>query len=88
MYEKLIVRLSAFYVNCEKIRKNGFNERQEEVMKKSGFNHEYRMKLHQCLREKLIFIVNERNKEIKLRLLRKCYEWFLQKLISMGALSQ
>ena len=57
-------------------------------MKRSGFNHEYRMKLHQCLREKLIFIVNERNKEIKLRLLRKCYEWFLQKLISMGALSQ
>ena len=78
MYEKLIVRLSAFFVNCEKIRVNGGpNEQQKEVMKKSGFNQDYRVKLHKCLREKLIFIVNERNKEIKHRLLRKTYEWFL-----------
>ena len=88
MYEKLVVRLSAFYLNTEKILKNGLNEAQLNVIKKSGFTQEYRTKLHKCLREKLIFIVNERNMEVKLRLLRKTYEWFLDKLIAMGALSQ
>ena len=89
MYEKLVVRLSAFYLNSEKIRMNGGpNEAQMKVIKKSGFTQEYRTKLHKCLREKLIFIVNERNMDVKLRLLRKTYEWFLDKLIAMGALSQ
>ena len=88
MYEKLVVRLSAFYLNSEKIRINGGpNEIQQAVIKKSGFTQEYRTRLHKCLREKLIFIVNERNMDVKLRLLRKTYEWFLQKLIAMGSLS-
>ena len=78
MYEKLVVRLSGFYLNKEKIRMNGGpNERQAEVIKKSGYSHDFRIRLHKCLREKLIFIVNERSKDVKLRLLRKCYEWFL-----------
>ncbi len=39
MYEKLVTRLSAFYLNREKIRENGGpNERQLEVIKKSGFS--------------------------------------------------
>ena len=58
------------------------------VIKKSGFSQEYRNRLHKCLRELLIHIVNERNMDVKMRQLRKCYEWFLQKLIAMGSLSQ
>ena len=78
MYEKLVVRLSAFYLNSEKIRINGGpNEFQAETIKKSGFSMEYRQRLHKCLRELLIHIVNERNMEVKERQLRKCYEWFL-----------
>ena len=49
---------------------------------------EYRQRLHKSLRELLIHIVNERCMDVKLRQLRKCYEWFLQKLIAMGSLSQ
>ena len=89
MYERLVARLSAFYLNSEKIRINGGpNEMQAEVIRKSGFSQEYREKLHKCCRDLLIHIVNERNMDVKLRQLRKCYEWFLYKQIAMGALSQ
>ena len=56
-------------------------------MKKSGYNQDYRIRLHKCLRDKLIFIVNEKLMDVKVRLLRKTYQWFLQKLVAMGALS-
>ena len=39
MYEKLVVRLSTFYLNSEKIRINGGpNEQQQEVIRKSGYS--------------------------------------------------
>ena len=89
MYEKLVLRLSAFYLNSEKMRINGGpNEQQQEVIRKSGYSQAYREKLHKCLRELLIHIVNERNMEVKKRQLRKTYEWFLQKQVAMNDLSQ
>ena len=89
MFNKLVTRLSAFFLNREKIRQNGGpNERQLDIIKKSGFSHEYRIKLHKCLRELVIQVVNERNMDVKLRQLRQVYEWFFKKLIAMGALSQ
>ena len=55
MFNKLVTRLSAFFLNREKIRQNGGpNERQLDIIKKSGFSHEYRIKLHKCLRELVI----------------------------------
>ena len=89
MFEKLVTRLSAFYLNREKIRENGGpNERQLEVIQKSGFSHDYRVKLHKCLRELVIQVVNEKNMDVKLRQLRQVYEWFFKKLVAMGALSR
>ena len=89
MYEKLSFRLSAFFLNTEKIRINGGpNEMQKEVIRKSGFSEMYRIKLHKCLRELIIHIVNTRNMDVKLRQLRTTYEWFIGKLIAMGALSR
>jgi hypothetical protein len=89
MYENLVHRLSAFYLNSEKIRINGGpNEQQRETIRRSGYSQVYRERLHKCLRELLIYIVNERNMQVKLRQLRQCYEWFLQKLVAMGSLSQ
>jgi len=39
MYEKLAVRLSAFYLNNEKIRVNGGpTEQQKEIIRKSGYS--------------------------------------------------
>ena len=71
MYEKLVLKLSAFTLNCEKIRVNkGPNERQIDIIKKSGFSQDYRERLHKSLRELLIHIVNERNMDVKLRQLR------------------
>ncbi len=68
MYEKLVLRLSAFFLNTEKIRINkGPTERQMETIKKSGYSQEYRCRLHKSLRELLIHIVNERNYDVKLR---------------------
>ena len=87
MYEKLVLRLSAFYMNNEKIRIQGHTEMQLETMKKQGFNWPYRVKLHKCLRELVIQIVNERNMELKLRQLKHTYTWFFGKLVAMGALS-
>jgi len=88
MYEKLVLKLSAFQLNCEKIRVNkGPNERQREIIKKSGFSQEYRERLHKSLRELLIHIVNERNMDVKLRQLRQVYEWYFQKNVAMGAYS-
>jgi len=55
MYEKLTVRLSAFYLNNEKIRVNGGpTEQQQEIIRKSGFSQQYRVQLHKCLRELMI----------------------------------
>lgn len=88
MYEKLTQRLSAFYLNTEKIRINGLTDQQRETIRKSGFNLEYRQRLYKCLRDLMIHIVNERKMDLKLRQLRKAYEWFLDKLIAMGALSE
>ena len=88
MYKKLVLRLSAFFLNTEKMRINGPTERQLETIKKSGFTREYRQTLHKSLREFMINIVNERNYDVKLRQLRKTYEWFFHKLVAMGALSQ
>jgi len=88
MYEKLVVRLSAFYLNNEKIRINGSpTEQQQEVIRKSGYSQMYRVQLHRCLRELIIHIVNEKNMDVKTRQLRQTYQWFFQKLIAMGALS-
>jgi len=89
MYEKLVVRLSAFYLNNEKIRINGGpTDNQKEVIRKSGYSQMYRVQLHRCLRELIIHIVNEKNIDVKTRQLRQTYQWFFQKLIAMGALSQ
>ncbi len=88
MYEKLVLRLSAFFLNTAKIMANGgLTDKQKEVIKKSGFSQEYRMRLHKSLRELMIHIVNERNLDVKLRHLRQTYEWFFKKLVAMGALS-
>ena len=71
MYEKLVTRLSAFYLNTEKIRINGgLTDMQKEVVRKSGFSQEYRVNLHRCLRGLIIHIVNERDMAVKLRQLR------------------
>jgi len=68
MYEKLVIRLSAFFLNNEKIREDGgLKPSQLEVIRKSGFSQAYRVKLHKCLRELLIHIVNERNVAVKKR---------------------
>ena len=68
MYTKLVNRLSHFFVNAEKIRINGGpTDQQREVIRKSGFSYAYRVKLHKCLRELVIHIVNERTKDVKLR---------------------
>jgi len=89
MYEKLCVRLSAFFLNTEKIRINGGpNEMQQEVIRRSGFSETYRKQLHKCLRDLIIHIVNCRPMDVKLRQLRQTYEWFIGKLIAMGALSK
>ena len=42
MYEKLTQRLSAFYLNTEKIRINGLTDAQQEMIRKSGFSQQYR----------------------------------------------
>ena len=59
-----------------------------EVIKKTGYSQDYRVRLHKSLRELLIHIVSERNMDVKLRQLRQVYEWFFQKLVAMGALSR
>ena len=43
--------------------------------------------MYKCLRDLMIHIVNERKVDLKFRQLRQCYEWFLEKLIAMGLLS-
>ena len=88
MYEKLTKRLSAFYLNTEKIRINGMTDAQLETIHKSGFSQQYRIRLYKCLRDLIIHIVNERKIDLKLRQLRHTYEWFINKLIAMGALSE
>ena len=68
MYEKMVRRLSAFYLNTEKININGGpNEQQLEVIRKTGFSQEYRMQLHKCLRDLVLHVVNERSMDVKLR---------------------
>jgi len=68
MYKKLTRRLSAFYLNTEKIRINGgLTEEQEEKIKRSGYSQSYRVVLHKCLRDLMIHIVNEKLMNIKLR---------------------
>lgn len=89
MYTKLVSRLSAWYLNVEKIKENGGpTEEQIAVMKKQGFNMEYRIKLYKCLRDLMIQIVHEKNFDVKKRQLRRTYEWFFQKLVAMGQLSK
>ena len=74
MYRKLTRRLSAFYLQTEKIRINGgLSAQQQETITKSGFSHAFRIKLHKCLRELLIHIVNEKMMDIKLKQLRQTY---------------
>ena len=87
MYKKLVLRLSAFYVNAEKFRLVGPTEQQLETMRKSGFSQVYRIQLHKCLRNLLIQVVNSKQLVIKLRLLKDVYAWFFDKLLAMGALS-
>ena len=87
MYKKLVLRLSAFYVNAEKYRLVGPTEIQLETIRKSGFSQPYRLELHKCLRNLVIQVVNQRNLTIKLRLLKDVYAWFYDKLMAMGALS-
>lgn len=42
LYKKLIARLEAFYIQQEKFRKVGLTEAQEESIKKSGFDLNFR----------------------------------------------
>ena len=78
MYEKLKQRLHNFYLATEKIRVNkGPTEEQLIVAKKQGYSYDYRLRLYRCLRELIIHIVNERAVDVKLRQLRKTYQWFI-----------
>lgn len=68
MYRRLTRRLSAFYLATEKARASGgLTPAQEEAIRRSGYSHAYRVKLHKCLRDLLIHIVNEKILDIKLR---------------------
>ena len=42
MYEKLTQRLSAFYLNTEKIRIDGLTDAQKDIINRSGFSQQYR----------------------------------------------
>lgn len=89
MYEKLCVRLQGFYLNNEKIRINGsMTEQQTEQCRKTGYGWGYRIQLHKCLRDLIIHIVNEKNHGVKLRQLRSCYQWYINKLVAMGSLTE
>ena len=68
MYKNIVQRLSGYYMNTQKIRANGgLTKQQQDVVTKSGFSHAYRDKLHKCLRDLLIHIVNEKSMEVKLK---------------------
>lgn len=87
MFKKLVLRLSAFYVNSEKHRLVGPTEAQIENLRKSGFSFGYRVELHKCLRNLLLQVINQKEISIKIRLLREVYGWFFYKLKAIGALS-
>ena len=61
MHRKLVHRLTAFYLNQEKIKVNGLTESQKNNLKKSGFSMDYRIKLHKSLRTKILQIVSEKD---------------------------
>ena len=87
MFKKLVLRLSAFYVNSEKYRLVGLTEAQVENLRKSGFSFGYRVELHKCLRNLLLQVINQKEVSIKVRLLKEVYAWFFYKLKAIGALS-
>ena len=65
MHRKLVTRLTAFYLNQQKIRINGLTEQQKATIKKTGYSLEYRVQLHKSLRTKLLQIVSEHDHDMK-----------------------
>lgn len=88
MHQKLVRRLTAFYLNQEKIKINGLTEHQQLMIRKSGYGMEYRVKLHKSLRTKILQIVSEKDVDMKKRQLRETYQWYIDRLVAMGALSK
>ncbi len=87
-YTKLVGRLNTFYVQAEKYRLLGPNQKQADLMKASGFPFHYRLELHKCLKKLLLEVVSQRDERIANQYLKEVYAWFFKRLTAMGALSK
>ena len=87
MYQKLRIRLNAFYVNAEKHRLMGPTSAQTELYRKTGYSFDYRAQLHKCLKKLMFNVIDQRDPFMQETYLKEVYFWFYKKLMSMGALS-
>jgi len=60
LYTNLINRLHSFYVLAEKYRLYGPTKRQLQEFRDSGFNFDFRLQLHKCLKKLLLSVVTQR----------------------------
>jgi len=54
MYQKMVARLEAFYVQAERYRRYGPTPKQAQVMKETGYPFKYHTELHSCLKKLLL----------------------------------
>jgi hypothetical protein len=88
VYNNLISRLNNFYLLSEKYRLNGPTKRQLQEFRDSGFNFDFRMQLHKCLKKLLLAVVTQRDINMAEVYLKEVYGWFIKRLSAMNALTK
>ena len=86
MYKKLISRITTFFAKIENDRRKSRTD--SAIKNRSGAPLSQQIQLYTCLRQMMLHIVGLTDINTKKTQLRQVYEWFLTKLVSIGALNR
>lgn len=80
MYVKIKKRIVEFFTSLEKNK--------GKIPNNSDVNMKFQIQLYKSLRQQLLHIVHIPDMQVKMTQLRQLYEWFFQRLVSIGALNR
>ena len=84
MYQKMVGRVEAFYIQAERLRRQGA----PTPPPSKGFSFAYREELTRCLKQLMIGVLQQKNPKVLKLYVAEVYRWLMNKLMQMGALSK
>ncbi len=83
LFQNLLKKLELFFILSERVR-----HMPQKYLKlyRPGFNFQYRIELHKCLKNLMLKIVSQKDRTVRDLQVKEVYGWYLKKLNQIGDL--